>query len=142
MSHVKQVSITLQNRPKGFHLITEDVVAAITKALGAFPETGLLHLFIQHTSAALAINENSDATVRQDLNDSFDRLAPESEHYRHNDEGLDDMPAHVKSVLCGSSVSAPISGGKLALGTWQGLYLCEFRNHGGNRKLIATIVGA
>lgn len=135
-----QILITLRERPKGFHLVTDEVTAAMTSEIGSLPKTGLLHLFIQHTSAALAINENSDATVRQDLQDSFDRLAPESASYRHNDEGLDDMPAHIKSVLTGSSVSLPIRDGKLALGTWQGIYLCEFRNHGGRRKLVATII--
>ncbi len=135
---MKQTSITLRKRPKGFHLITDEVL----NALGPLPSVGVLHLFIQHTSAALAVNENADPTVRDDLNTSFDRLAPEGPMYKHDDEGPDDMPAHVKSVLAGSSISVPISGGKLALGTWQGLYLCEFRLHAGERKLVATILGA
>lgn len=133
---MKQTSITLRKRPKGFHLITDEVLSA----LGPLPAVGVLHLFIQHTSAALAVNENADPTVRDDLNTSFDRLAPEGPMYKHDDEGPDDMPAHVKSVLAGSSITVPISGGKLALGTWQGLYLCEFRIHAGERKLVATIM--
>ena len=137
----KQVSFTLRRRAKGFHIITNDVLEAIAKAGAQLPSTGLLHLFIQHTSAALAINENADATVREDLDASFDRLAPEDAGYKHDDEGPDDMPAHVKSVLAGSSVTIPVSGGRLALGTWQGLYLCEFREAATDRKLIATIFG-
>lgn len=133
---MKQTSITLRKRSKGFHLITDEVLSA----LGQLPSVGVLHLFIQHTSAALAVNENADPTVRDDLNTSFDRLAPEGPMYKHDDEGPDDMPAHVKSVLAGSSITVPISGGKLALGTWQGLYLCEFRIHAGERKLVATIM--
>lgn len=131
-----QKKITLRSRSKGFHLITDDVL----KSIGDLPTTGLLHLFIQHTSAGLTIGENADATVREDLNTSFDRLAPENADYKHDDEGPDDMPAHIKSILTGSSISIPIMNGKLALGTWQGIYLCEFRTHPHERKLIATIV--
>ena len=135
---MKHIPITLKRRPKGFHLITDEVLAA----LSPIPETGLLHLFIQHTSAALTVNENADPTVRDDLDTSLDRVAPEGPMYKHDDEGSDDMPAHVKSVLVGSSISVPIVKGKLALGTWQGLYLCEFRVHAGERKLLATIMEA
>lgn len=132
---ITQKAFTLKSRSKGFHLITEEVL----KALGKLPDAGLLHLFIQHTSAALAINENADQTVRDDLDMGFDRLAPEGADYAHDDEGPDDMPAHVKSVLTGSSVSMPIMNGRLALGTWQGIYLCEFRNLPHVRKIVATI---
>lgn len=132
---ISQKSFTLKSRSKGFHLITDEVL----NALGKLPDAGLLHLFIQHTSAALAINENADQTVRDDLDESFDRLAPEDVVYKHDDEGPDDMPAHVKSVLTGSSVSVPIMNGRLCLGTWQGIYLCEFRNLPHVRKIVATV---
>ena len=131
-----QYEITLSAHRKGFHLVTPEVL----KALGKLPESGILHLFIQHTSAALAIGENADPTVREDLNRAFDRLAPEGPHYTHDAEGSDDMPAHIKSTLAGSSVSVPITHGKLNLGRWQGIYLCEFREEGGARSLIATVV--
>jgi secondary thiamine-phosphate synthase enzyme len=133
---VQQFTLTLPAHPAGFHLVTD----AVLRAIPSLPETGLLTLFIQHTSAGLAINENADASVRRDLHQSFDRLAPEGAGYEHEDEGPDDMPAHVKSVLVGSSVTIPIAGGKLALGTWQGIYLCEFRAHATPRKLVATIL--
>jgi len=132
-----QFSLTLSPHPKGFHLITNEVL----KAAGSLPETGLLHLFILHTSAGLAVNENADASVRRDLNQSFDRLAPEGDFYEHDDEGPDDMPAHIKSILVGSSVSLPITQGKLNLGTWQGIYLCEFREHATARKIVGTVLG-
>ncbi len=121
---VSQTEIKLSSRPKGFHLITTEIVTS----LPPLPQEGLLHLFILHTSAALAVNENADPTVRSDLNKAFNILAPEDQpFYEHTMEGPDDMPAHVKAVLSGSSVSIPISKGKLNLGTWQGIYLCEFR---------------
>jgi len=104
-------------------------------------KVGLLHLFIQHTSAGLTLNENWDADVRKDMIDAFDKLAPADADYRHNAEGSDDMPAHIKSVLTETSISVPISAGKLALGTWQGIYLCEFRTSSHRRTLIATIQG-
>lgn len=133
----KQFLLTLPVFPKGFHLITKDV----EKTLAKLPDTGLLHVFIQHTSAGLAINENADPTVRHDLNASFDVLAPENApFYQHTVEGPDDMPAHVKSILCGSSVSIPITEGKLNLGTWQGIYLCEFRTEATPRKLVLTLI--
>ena len=132
-----QIPITLLKRPKGFHLITEEVL----KYLPALPKSGILHLFILHTSAGLAVNENADLTVRHDLDQAFDRLAPENEpYYQHTMEGPDDMPAHIKSVLSGSSVTLPISNGRLNLGTWQGIYLCEFRENGGPRKIVVTIL--
>ena len=102
---------------------------------------GLLHLFLQHTSASLAINENADSDVRVDLEASLNAIVPENFPYQHVLEGSDDMPAHVKSSILGVSISVPVSGGRLALGTWQGIYLCEHRNHGGRRRLIATLHG-
>lgn len=134
---IQQKLLTLPYYRKGCHLITDSVL----KGLGELPETGLLHVFIQHTSAALAINENADPTVRHDMEKSFDYLAPENQpFYQHTTEGPDDMPAHVKSVLAGSSISIPIGSGKLQLGTWQGIYLMEFRKDGGPRKLVLTLI--
>lgn len=135
---VAQYDIQLPAFSRGFHLITEEVVAQ----MGALPETGVLHLFILHTSAGLTLNENYDPSVRVDFEQIFNRMVPENQpFYTHTLEGADDMPAHVKSSLVGSSVSIPIRAGRLHLGTWQGIYLCEFRNHGGRRKLVATILG-
>jgi secondary thiamine-phosphate synthase enzyme len=133
----KQYSLSLPVFKKGFHLITEYVL----KALPDLPEAGLLHIFILHTSAGLSINENADPTVRHDLDKSFDKLAPENEKfYQHTLEGPDDMPAHIKSVLVGSSVTIPVSQGQPSLGTWQGIYLCEFREEAPPRKLIVTLI--
>lgn len=134
---VKQFHLTLPAKSKGFHIITQDIL----KALGSIQETGLLNIFIQHTSAALAINENADPTVRSDLDKSFDVLAPADQpFYEHTIEGPDDMPAHVKSILAGSSVSIPVTNGNLQLGTWQGIYLCEFRENATPRKLVMTLL--
>jgi secondary thiamine-phosphate synthase enzyme len=134
---IKQFQVTLPSHEKGFHLITNHVV----KALGELPQTGLLHIFILHTSAGLAINENADKTVRTDLDKSFDVLAPENQpFYEHTVEGSDDMPAHIKSILVGSSVSIPITNAQLNLGTWQGIYLCEFRESATPRKLVMTLL--
>ncbi len=133
----QQKLLTLPAFAKGSHLITDKVL----KSVGELPETGLLHVFIQHTSAALAINENADSTVRHDMDRAFDVLVPENQpFYKHTIEGPDDMPAHVKSVLAGSSVSIPITGKKLNLGTWQGIYLMEFRNSAGPRSLVLTVI--
>ena len=133
---IQQYQITLPAYPRGFHLITEEVV----RQLPAFPSTGLFHLFIQHTSAGLTINENADPTVRMDFAQVFDHLVPENLPYlQHTMEGPDDMPAHIKAALVGAAVSIPISQGQLNLGTWQGIYLCEFRNRGGHRRLVATV---
>lgn len=132
---IHQTALTLKAAPKGFHLITE----AILKAAGPLPEKGLLSVFIQHTSAALSVNENADPTVREDLDSAFDRVAPEDAHYLHTDEGPDDMPAHIKSVLTGSSITVPITDGKLNLGIWQGIYLAEFRNHARGRNVIISL---
>lgn len=132
-----QFFVTLHPRPKGLHLVTDEVL----KHSPVLPDKGLLHIFIQHTSAGLAINENADPTVRHDMDRGLDLLAPENQpFYQHTVEGPDDMPAHIKSVLMGSSVSIPISGGKLNLGTWQGIYLGEFREAAPPRKLVVTIL--
>ncbi len=133
---INQVEFSLPAYPRGFHLITKEVMKHIDK----LPEKVMFHLFIKHTSAGLTINENADATVRLDFESSFNNLVKENEpYYKHTFEGSDDMPAHIKSSLVGSSISIPITNHQLNLGTWQGIYLCEFRNHGGNRKLVATI---
>lgn len=135
---IEQVSFSLQPRERGFHLITNEIL----QNLPPLPQIGLLNLFLMHTSAALTINENADPDVREDLNSIFNRLVPEREpYYIHRYEGDDDMPAHAKSTLAGASLSIPITNGKLNMGTWQGIYLCEFRNHGGRRKVTATIIG-
>ncbi|WP_408098962.1 secondary thiamine-phosphate synthase enzyme YjbQ [Peredibacter sp. HCB2-198] len=133
----KQSFLTLPVFKKGFHIITDEVL----KAVGTLPDAGLLHVFILHTSAGLAVNENADQTVRHDMDRSFDELAPENQpFYQHTVEGPDDMPAHIKSLLVGSSVTIPITNGKLNLGTWQGIYLCEFRKNATPRKLVMTVL--
>ena len=134
-----QRSIELAAKPRGFHLVTSDILARLPEIGGV--RIGLLHLFLQHTSASLTINENADADVPRDLETSLSAIAPEDFPYRHTCEGPDDMPAHVKASLLGAALSIPIREGRLALGTWQGIYLCEHRNHGGRRRLIATIWG-
>lgn len=134
---VRQIHIKLPPFERGFHLITGKLI----EQLGDLPETGVLHIFIQHTSAGLTINENADRTVLMDFESSFNRLIPEGiGKYVHSFEGTDDMPAHLKSSIIGHAITIPISNGQLNLGTWQGIYLCEFRNRGGSRKLIASIV--
>ncbi len=135
---VEQVEFTLRPRPRGFHLVTEEVY----QHLPVLPHTGMLNLFVKHTSCALTINENADPDVRVDMESIFNRLVKEREpYYEHTLEGADDMPAHAKSVLTGVSLTIPITNGCLNLGTWQGIYLCEFRNSGGGRKIVATIFG-
>jgi len=135
-----QKEIQLKARPRGFHLITQDVLAELSELRQV--SVGLLHVFIQHTSASLTINENADPTVRQDFESYFNRAVPEDQpYYRHNDEGSDDLPAHLKSSILGSSVMLPVKNGRLNLGTWQGIYLCEHRNHGGSRRLVLTVQG-
>jgi len=133
---ITQVELELPSFRRGFNLITNHVERALPK----LPGQGLLNIFIQHTSAGLCINENADPSVRIDLETSFNRLAPEGlQSYTHTMEGRDDMPAHVKSSLVGVSLTIPISRGRLNLGTWQGIYLCEFRNNGGPRRLTLTL---
>ncbi|WP_420384680.1 secondary thiamine-phosphate synthase enzyme YjbQ [Roseivirga sp.] len=135
-----QKEITLKPRRRGFHLITQEV-------LGQFEEirqikVGLLHIHIKHTSASLTINENADPTVREDFESHFNILVPEeARHYQHTFEGPDDMTSHIKASLLGASVTVPITNGRLNLGTWQGIYLCEHRNHGGSRRLVLTAQG-
>ncbi|MAT40128.1 MAG: hypothetical protein CL946_11050 [Ectothiorhodospiraceae bacterium] len=137
---IHQTAITLRARAKGFHLVTDEILEQIPEIESI--RTGLLHVFIQHTSASLAINENADPSVRTDLTRHFDELAPENQpYYTHTSEGPDDMPAHIKSTLTGCDLTIPIRGGRLALGTWQGIYLCEHRDRGGARKVILTITG-
>jgi secondary thiamine-phosphate synthase enzyme len=134
----KQVEFELQSRRRGFHLITGEIL----HNLPPLPKVGLLHLFIKHTSAGLSINENADPNVRVDMESIFNHLIKEREpYYQHTLEGDDDMPAHAKSSIMGTSVTIPITNGKLNLGTWQGIYLCEFRDYGGNRRIVATISG-
>lgn len=132
---ITQKILTIK-KPRGFHLITAEVL----KVLDTMPQSGLLNIFCQHTSAGLTINENCDPSVRQDFETVFNKLVPENDSdYIHTAEGPDDMPAHIKSSLTGASISIPIMEGKLALGTWQGIYFCEFRNHASARKLLITI---
>lgn len=135
---VIQTAFTLSPRRRGFHLVTEEIV----HNLPALPQTGLLHLFIKHTSAGLSLNENADPDVQVDLDAIFNRLVKEREsYYTHTLEGDDDMPAHAKSSLVGAHITVPITRGRLNLGTWQGIYLCEFRNRASARHLVATIIG-
>ena len=135
---IQQTTFSLRARSRGFHLVTEEVL----RQLPALPQTGLLNLFIQHTSAALSINENADPDVRTDMESIFNHMVKEREpYYEHTFEGPDDMPAHAKSSIIGPSLCIPITGGRLNLGTWQGIYLCEFRNYGGSRRVVATIIG-
>ena len=135
-----QKTITLSPRSRGFHIITPDVLDQLPEIEKI--KTGILHLFIKHTSASLTINEDADPTVRLDFESHFNKLVPENQsYYQHTFEGSDDMPAHLKASLLGSSVSVPITDGQLNLGTWQGIYLCEHRDRGSARKLVATFQG-
>ncbi len=133
---IRQESFSLQARSRGFHIITREVIAN----LGVLPNQGILNLYIKHTSAGLTINEAADPDVLVDFESFFNKIVPENEPFLvHTIEGPDDMPAHIKASLVGSSVTIPITDGNLNLGTWQGIYLCEFRNRGGSRKVVATI---
>lgn len=135
-----QTKITLSPKSRGYHIITDEVLEQVSKISNI--QTGIAHIFIQHTSASLTINENADPSVRRDFASHFKRMVPEDTSlYEHTLEGPDDMTSHIKSSLLGHSVSIPITKGKLNLGTWQGIYLCEHRNHGGLRKLIVTLHG-
>ena len=135
-----QQNITLREKRRGFHLITGDILHAMPRI--AEINTGMCQVFIQHTSASLTINENADPTVRADFEMFFDKTVPENDpEYQHDDEGSDDMPAHLKTALLDTSLLIPITNGKLVLGIWQGIYLCEHRNHGGNRNIVVTIWG-
>lgn len=135
-----QKTINLQQRSRGFHLITDEIEQQLPQISSL--SVGLLHLFIQHTSASLTLNENADPTVRYDMEKHFNKFVPErAPYYQHTYEGDDDMPAHIKASTLGASVTIPISNGRLALGTWQGIYLGEHRDMGGIRRVIATIQG-
>ncbi len=133
---IDRYRLTLDPYPRGFHLITDKVMEHI----GEWPTEGLMHVFIPHTSAALTLNENADPSVRADMEKAYDKLVPENEpFYTHTQEGSDDMPAHIKASLTGSSITLPISKGRPDLGTWQGIYLCEFRDNASARRLTITI---
>lgn len=135
-----QREIELDARPRGFHLVTRDVVGALPELTDV--EVGLLHLLIQHTSASLALNENASPDVRRDFESYFNAAVPEEAPYwTHTLEGADDMPAHIKASLLGPSLTLPVARGRLALGTWQGIYLCEHRDRGGSRSVVATLFG-
>ena len=136
-----QREITLPQFPRGFHLITRYVAEAIPEIKQV--KTGILQVFIKHTSASLTINENADPTVRADFESHINRMIPENApYYQHTLEGPDDMPAHIKSSLLGASVAIPLTGGTMNLGTWQGIYLCEHRDYGGRRNLVLTLMGS
>lgn len=135
-----QQGITLGEKRRGFHLITSEIVNALPQITEL--KTGIMQVFVQHTSASLTINENADPTVRRDFETYFNKAVPENDpDYQHNDEGPDDMPAHLKAAMLGCSVTIPIRNGRLALGTWQGIYLCEHRNYGGRRNVMITAWG-
>ena len=135
-----QKEITLPRHSRGFHIITDHIIRELPQIKDI--SAGLLHVFIKHTSASLTINEDADPTVRIDFESHFNETVPENApYYRHTLEGSDDMPAHLKSAILGSSVSIPIGGGKLNLGTWQGIYLCEHRDRGGSRRIVLTVNG-
>jgi len=135
-----QKEIHIKSKPRGFHLITHDILDNFTE-IENFSK-GILHIFIKHTSASITLNENADSTVRSDFEAHFNEMVPENQpYYRHTMEGFDDMPAHLKASILGSSIQIPITNGLLNLGTWQGIYLCEHRNHSGQRTLVFTAWG-
>lgn len=135
-----QREIVLKPQPRGFHIITDKIERELPEISKI--KIGQLQVFIKHTSASLTINENADSSVRTDFESHFNEMVPENQsYYKHTFEGSDDMPAHIKTSLLGNSVEIPITNGKLNLGTWQGIYLCEHRNYGGNRKLVLTAFG-
>lgn len=135
---IQQTEITLTPKPRGFHLVTSE----IARQLPRLPRIGIVNIFCKHTSCGLSINENADPDVRGDMETIFNHLVPENRpEYDHTLEGADDMPAHAKSTLSGVSLTIPITDGRLNMGTWQGIYLCEYRNHGGARRLVVTVIG-
>lgn len=135
-----QKELRLKAKPRGFHLISDEILRQLPE-LGSI-NIGLMNIFIKHTSASLTINENADPSVRQDFESFFNRAVPENEpYYRHRDEGSDDLPAHLKGSILGFSLNIPISNGRLNMGTWQGIYLCEHRNYGGARSIVVTVQG-
>jgi secondary thiamine-phosphate synthase enzyme len=134
---IKQFEIKLPAYPKGFHLITQMIIDRLSE----LPDSGLVHILLKHTSAGITLNENADPSVRTDFESFINKLIPENDPaYTHIFEGADDMPAHLKSSLIGQTLMIPVTNGHLNLGTWQGIYLCEFRNHGGPRRLVVTIL--
>ena len=140
MSDFFQKEISLKAKTRGFHLVTNEIQEQLPE-LKEF-KAGICHVFIKHTSASLTINENADPTVREDFNSHFNKMVPENQpYYKHTLEGSDDIPAHIKASLLNISLQIPVTNGKLNLGTWQGIYLCEHRNHGGSRNLVLTIMG-
>ena len=140
LNYIFQKEIKLSAKSRGFHLVTEEILQQIPELKEV--SFGFLQVFIKHTSAGLTINENADPTVREDFESHFDKMVPEDQpYYKHTLEGSDDMPAHIKAALLGTSLQIPITNGRLNLGTWQGIYLCEHRDHGGSRKLVLTIYG-
>jgi len=138
---VIQKEVVLKPRPRGFHLITSEIFSQIPEIKNI--NAGIAHIFIKHTSASLTINENADPSVRADMETYFNKSVPESDakYYEHTLEGTDDMTSHIKASILGSSVTVPITNGKLNLGTWQGIYLCEHRNYGGSRRIVVTMMG-
>lgn len=136
----QQTLITLRARPRGFHLVTDEIVAGLRELREC--RIGLLHVWLQHTSASLTVNENADPAVRRDFERFFSRLVPQGrDGYEHDDEGPDDLPAHFKASLLGCQLTLPVTNGRLALGTWQGIYLGEHRDEGGARKVLVTLQG-
>lgn len=137
---VIQKEISLKPRARGFHIITDDILSAVTEIKNI--KAGIAHIFIKHTSASLSVNENADPSVRTDMETHFNVMVPEdAEYYEHTFEGPDDMTSHIKASILGSSVTIPLTNGRFNLGTWQGIYLCEHRNRGGSRKIVVTITG-
>lgn len=140
MNQPIQKKITLKSRQRGFHLITNEIIQQVPELKNI--TAGTAHIFIQHTSASLTINENADPSVRRDFESHFNRMVPEDASlFEHTLEGADDMTSHIKTSILGSSVTVPVTNGRLNMGTWQGIYLCEHRNHGGPRRLVITITG-
>ena len=134
---MRQVEFSLRPKQRGYHVVTDEILSALNR----LPETGMLHLFIKHTSAAITINESADPDVLVDFESVFNHIVPENLPFLvHTMEGPDDMPAHIKAAMIGHSITVPITNYRLNLGTWQGIYLCEFRNRGGSRRLVATII--
>jgi secondary thiamine-phosphate synthase enzyme len=135
-----QKEIILKPKPRGFHLITQEIISQFSEMTNI--SRGIAHILIKHSSASLTINENADPSVRNDMETYFNKIVPENATYfEHTLEGLDDMTSHIKSSLLGSSITIPITNGKFNLGVWQGIYLCEHRNHGGSRKVVVTLIG-
>ena len=140
LNYIFQKEIKLSAKTRGFHLVTEEILKQIPELKQI--SFGFLQVFIKHTSAGLTINENADPTVREDFESHFNKMVPEDQpYYKHTLEGSDDMPAHIKAALLGPSLQIPVTNGRLNLGTWQGIYLCEHRDNGGSRKLVLTIYG-